>query len=124
MDTESLLARNLRSVFNQRDTALREAAIAALYTDDCVFREADGEVRGRKALGEKVEALLDGAPGFVFTTVEGPDVIHDLERLTWGLGPPGASPVVTGMDVALTSGGRIQYLYTFVAAPTKARPAR
>lgn len=113
----TLLDRNLKSVFGERDPAMRATAIAALYTEDCMFYEADGEVRGQAALSEKVQGLLDGAPGFVFTAIDGPDIVQDMERLTWALGPSGAQPVAKGMDIALISNGRIRSLYTFVANP-------
>ncbi len=116
---ETLLDRNLKSVFGERDPERRATAIAAIYTEDCVFFEADGEVRGHSALSARVQGLLDGAPGFVFTVIDGPDIIQDMERMTWTLGPSGAQAVATGTDIALISNGRIRLLYTFVADPAR-----
>ncbi|MGY2736657.1 nuclear transport factor 2 family protein [Sphingomonas sp. UYP23] len=113
----TLLDRNLMSVFGNRDPALRATAIAALYAQDCVFYEADSEVRGQAALSEKVQDLLNGAPGFLFTAIDGPDVIQNMERLTWAFGPPDGQIVAKGMDIALISHGRIRSLYTFMADP-------
>lgn len=106
-------------MFGQRDPAQRATAIAALYTEDCVFHEADTEVRGQAPLSEKVQRLLDGAPGFVFTAIDGPDVVQDMERLTWALGPSGSEPVARGMDIALISNGQIRSLYTFITDPAE-----
>jgi hypothetical protein len=44
-------------------------------------------------------------------------VNHDLGRLQWHLGPAGAPPAVTGMDVAIFEHGRIRALYTFLDKP-------
>ena len=94
-----LMERNLRGVFGQRDSALRAAAIAELYTADCTFFEAEEQVTGREALNAKVGSILKGAPGFVFRAVGPAQVNHDLGRLPWQLGPAGAPPVVTGTDI-------------------------
>jgi hypothetical protein len=49
--------------------------------------------------------------------VVGPaEVIHDLGRLRWQMGPEGAPAVVSGMDVAVFAHG-IQTLYTFIEPP-------
>ena len=62
-----LMERNLLDVFGQRDSARRAAAIAELYTTDCMFFEAEGQVNGREALNAKVGSILKDTPGFVFT---------------------------------------------------------
>jgi hypothetical protein len=109
-----LMERNLREVFGQRDSARRKVAIGELYTEDCTFFEADEEIVGRDALNVKVERTLQEAPGFVFRMVAPPQVNHDHGRLQWQFGPNGATPVVTGMDVAVFERGRIRALYTFL----------
>jgi hypothetical protein len=57
---------------------------------------------------------LKGAPGFVFRAAGPAEVNHDVGRLQWHLGLPGAPPVVTGMDIAMFQKGRIRSLYTFL----------
>jgi SnoaL-like domain len=113
----SLMERNLLEVFGQRDSARRSAAIAELYTADCTFFEAEGQVTGREALNTKVGSILKDARGFVFRAVGPAQVNHDLGRLRWQLGPAGASPVVTGTDIAVFEHGRIRAPYTFLDAP-------
>jgi hypothetical protein len=112
-----LMEKNLLEVFGQRDPARRAAAIAGLYAADCTFFEAEEQIVGRDALNTKIEHLLQEAPGFVFRAAGPAQVNHDLGRLQWHLGPAGASPVVTGMDVALFEHGRIRALYTFLDKP-------
>jgi hypothetical protein len=115
-----LLERNLLEVFGQADSVRRAAAIAQLYTADCTFFEAEEEVTGREALNAKVGAILKGggAPGFVFRAAWPAQVNHNLGRLQWHLGPAGAPPVVTGMDIAVFERGRIRALYTFLDKPS------
>jgi hypothetical protein len=109
-----LMERNLREVFGQRDSDRRKVAISELYTEDCTFFEAEEQIVGRDAINERVEHILQDAPGFVFGLVGTPQVNHDHGRLQWQFGPNGAAPVVTGMDVAVFERGRIRALYTFL----------
>jgi len=111
------MRRNLNEVFNERDPDRRTAAIAEVYGADPVFYEQDNVVEGREALHARVQALLDDAPGFEFTAEGEARANHNVGRLTWHLGPPGAPPVATGTDIAITSDGRIQALYTFIERP-------
>ena len=113
----TLMERNLLEVFGQRDSARRATVIAEIYTADCTFNEAEERIVGRDALNAKVEGILKEAPGFVFRAAGPAQVNHDLGRLQWSLGPAGAPPVVTGMDVAVLGEGRIQALYTFLDKP-------
>jgi hypothetical protein len=111
---KTLMRRNLYEVFNERDPGRRTAAITEVYGADPVFYEKDSVVEGREALGARVQALLDEAPEFAFSADGEATENHNMGRLTWHLGPPGAPPVVTGTDIAITGDGTIQALYTFV----------
>jgi hypothetical protein len=112
-----LMERNLLEVFGQVDSARRAVAIAQLYTADCRFFEAEEDVAGREALNAKVGAILKDAPGFAFRAAGPAQINHNLGRLHWHLGPAGAPPVVTGMDIALFERGRIRALYVFLDNP-------
>ncbi len=113
----ALMARNLLEIFGQSDSARRAAAIAEIYTADCTFFEAGERIVGRDALNAKIERILQEAPGFVFRATGPAEVNHDLGRLHWQLGPAGAPPAVTGMDVAIFEHDRIRALYTFLDKP-------
>ena len=115
---QTLMTRSLLDVFNQRDPQQRAATIGEIYSPDIVFNEEDGTVTGTAALQERVQQLLDGAPGFVFTPVGQPIINHDLGRLRWTFGPPDRPPVVFGTDIARIAGHRIQALYVFVEPPS------
>ena len=115
--TRFLLKRSLLEVFGQRDSARWAEAIAEIYATDCTFYEAEGKIVGHNALNAKIGSILEEAPGFVFVAVRPAQVNHDLGRLQWRFGPPGASPVVKGVDVALFRHGRIRALYTYIDKP-------
>jgi hypothetical protein len=112
-----LMERNLLEVFGQLDTAHRAVAIAEIYTANCTFFESGERIVGRDALNAKIERILQEAPGFVFRATGPAEVNHDLGRLHWRLGPAGAPPAVTGMDIAIFEHGRIRALYTFLDKP-------
>ena len=114
---DDLMEKNLIEVFGQRDFARRGAAIAEIYTADCTFFEANERIVGRDALNAKVERILREAPGFVFRATGPSQLNHNVGRLQWHFGPAGASPVVTGMDVAVFEHGRIRALYAFLDKP-------
>jgi hypothetical protein len=116
-----LMERNVSEVFGERDPGRRRRAIAELYAEDCAFYDADGESIGQAALSDRVGGILDESPpGFAFSLIGPPEVIHDLGRLRWQAGPAGAPPVLSGMDVAVFADGRIRTLYTFIDTPAAA----
>jgi hypothetical protein len=89
--TGDLMERNLREVFGQRDSDRRTVAISELYTEDCTLFEAEEQIVGRDSLNERVEHILQHAPGFVFGLVGTPQVNHDHGRMQWQFGPDGAA---------------------------------
>ena len=109
-----LMERNVLEVFGERDSERRKSVINELYTENCTFFEADDQIVGHDALNTKVEQILKEAPGFVFRLAGPAEVNHDLGRARWHFGPNGAPPVVTGMDVAVFTHGRICSLYAFL----------
>lgn len=114
---EELMRQNLLGVFNERDASRREAAAAATYREDVVFHDPEGSVTGRAAVVAKAQALLDGAPGFVFAP-RGPlyTSAGSVGALPWQFGPAGGDPVATGMDIALVQDGLIATLHTVLDA--------
>ena len=113
-----LMDRNLLEVWGQRDAERRKVAISQIYTEDCRFFEAGQPVvTGRDDLNKSVGNVLEGTPGFVFRAAGPAQVNHDHGRLRWESGPPGAAPVISGMDVAIFDQGRIRALYTFLDSP-------
>ncbi|MFF2371712.1 nuclear transport factor 2 family protein [Agromyces sp. NPDC058110] len=112
-----LLAANLHDVFGNRDAATRREAIERVYTDDVVFTDPEGTVRGRSAVEDKAASLLAGAPGdFVFAEDGARYLGDDVGALAWAFGPVDA-PVVRGIDVITVVDGRISSVRTFFAEP-------
>jgi hypothetical protein len=51
--------------------------------------------------------------------VTGPvQAVQDAGRLSWGFGPPGEPPRVTGLDVIVMRENKIARLYTFLDLTT------
>jgi hypothetical protein len=59
----TLLTRNLHDVFGENDPARRRAAIAEIFTEDCVFYEPRGVYRGRDAIDRVAGAIKATHPG-------------------------------------------------------------
>ena len=111
---EQLLHAQLLEVFDERDPGLRRAAIERTYAPDVTFADPEETVVGRVALDEKVQRLLDEAPGFVFSAGGPASVVQDMGYLAWGFGPAGQEPVVRGADVVLVEDGLIRSVYTML----------
>ena len=116
-----LMERNVSEVFGERDPGRRERAIAELYAEDGAFYDAEGESIGQTAVSNHAGRILDESrPEFAFSVIGAAQVIHDLGRLRWQMGPAGAPAVVRGMDVAVFANGKIRTLYTFIEAAVAA----
>jgi hypothetical protein len=109
-----LMLGNLFAVFNVRDPKRRLEAIVRNYTEDVSWTEPDRTTRGREALNERAQELLDGLPGFVFTAAGPVHVSRDLGLLAFHTGVPERPPAVSGIDVALVRDGQIAVLHTLL----------
>ncbi|GAA2010463.1 nuclear transport factor 2 family protein [Nakamurella flavida] len=106
----------LQDVFNQPDEERRATAIAGIFSEDVVFRDAEGTATGRNELAATVAGLLAQGPGLVFTP-DGPyRGVADLGMRSWQLGPPGGATILGGLDVAQVADGRIVRLWTILGA--------
>ena len=111
----ALMRANVASVFNERNSDRRRAALGRLYTEDAVLYEPDAVAIGRDAISEAVGKLLASLPPDVAFTAVADAVGHNgAARLFWRAGPSGGPVAATGTDVALLEGGRISRLYVFV----------
>ncbi|EJL81583.1 hypothetical protein PMI16_04654 [Herbaspirillum sp. CF444] len=111
---DELLRRNLQEVFGEGDAQKRRAAIAELYTEDCVLYVPPGRFEGREALDKFAGDLRATHPHFVYTPHGKPQALHDAGRLTWGSGPRDQAPDYTGLDVIIVRDGKIATLYVFL----------
>ncbi len=114
---DALLRANLQRVFNERDAQKRIAAVQELFADTPTMYEPTGIVTGRAAISEVAGALLDQfGPDFAFVA-EGTAVgHHGLGYLRWHAGPGDGPVIVSGVDVAEISGGKIVRLWVLLDA--------
>jgi SnoaL-like domain len=115
-EISELMHRSLFDVFGERDPERRKAAIAETYSEDVAFSDPEGTVTGRTALAEKVQQLLDSAPGLTFQTGGEVRECANLGLLAWRFGPEAGPPAITGTDIVLIHGGLITALYTLVGS--------
>ncbi|MBR0795539.1 nuclear transport factor 2 family protein [Bradyrhizobium jicamae] len=113
----TLLSRNLPEVFGEGDAARRRAAIAELYTEDCVLYVPPGILVGREALDKFAGDLRATHPHCVYTPHGAPQVLHNSARLAWGSGPKGEAAEYTGVDFIVARDGKIAALYVFLDSP-------
>jgi hypothetical protein len=111
---ETLLERNMREVFGEHDAAKRQAAVAVLFTDDCVFIGPDGRHKGRRAIADAAAAIQQRFPTFTYRMLNSPQSIDGVGRLAWASGPTDAPHKITGMDIVVVREERIAALYTFL----------
>jgi hypothetical protein len=117
-DYARLLHANLERVFNERNAARRDAAIAELFAADPVMYEPTGIVQGRDNISKVAGDLLaQFGPDFTFVP-DGPAVgHHGLAVLRWHAGPKEGPVAVTGADAAQIEGGRIVRLWVLLNPP-------
>lgn len=117
-DVDTLLRSNLARVFNERDAARRDAAIAELFVADPVMYEPLLVVEGRDAISAVAGKLLaQFGPTFTFTP-DGPAVgHHGFAVLRWHAGPKDGPIAVTGADAAEIVDGRIARLWVLLNPP-------
>jgi len=113
-----LLHASIQRVWNERDDAVRLAAIDEIYHRDATIFEPSRAVSGHQAISEVVAGVLAGMPpGFRFE-IDGPALgHHGVATARWRGGPPGEI-TVTGVDVARQKDGKlIEHYFFFNAAP-------
>ena len=113
----ALLNRNLPEVFGEGDPVRRRAAIAELYTDDCVLYVPPGIFVGHDALDKFAGDLRATHPHYVYKPHGAPQVLHNSARLAWGSGPKGETPEYTGVDFIIARDGKIAALYVYLDSP-------
>lgn len=114
-DLSELAHRNLTDVFNQRNELLRVLAMTEIYEASATFTDHDGVVTGIEKINAKINDLQARNAGFVFAPTSFYE-LPDFASLSWGYGPDGEEPTVTGTDVVVVAGGRIAKLYTYITS--------
>jgi len=109
----TLLTRNLHDVFGENDRARRRAAIAEIFTEDCVFYEARGVYRGRDEIDRVAGAIRATHPDFRYQPIAAPEELGNGGRVQWVSGRSGEAPAYAGTDFIIARDGRIAALYLF-----------
>jgi hypothetical protein len=110
---DDLLSRMLEDVFDEPDFVKRADAIAALFTDDCVFSDPNGRHIGHSELQKAVTEIRAALPGFRFIA-KLRQSLTDAGRQHWSFGLAGESQQVSGLDIIIVVDGKIGALYTFL----------
>src|SRR6201982_507859 len=84
----TLLTLNLHDVFGENDPARRRAAIAEIFTKDCVFYEPRGVYRGRDEIDRAAGAIKATHPDFRYQPIAEPEELGNGCRSRGGGGGP------------------------------------
>ena len=115
--TAQLLEDSLLVIWNDRNAERRLEAMKKTYAPDIHFYESNaGEpIIGHEAINELIARLQhEWAIEFKFELNKPSQVNHTTQIISWNLGPQGAQPVATGMDVAIIEDELIKSLYLFL----------
>ena len=116
-DTAKLLENSLLIIWNDRNADKRLEAMKQIYAPDIHFFESNTSepVVGHQAINELISKLQMKWPiEFVFELNKPAQMNHETQIISWNLGPKGATPVTTGMDVAVIENNLIKSLYLFL----------
>jgi hypothetical protein len=116
--TEELAAR-YTAVWNERDAAARDAAVAQVWSADARAYTGANEYAGLDAITQRVTAAYEkfvAAQGFVFRPLGAAEAHHDGVRIRWEMAPAaGGEAVSAGVQfLLLDRDGRIQSDYQFI----------
>jgi nuclear transport factor 2 (NTF2) superfamily protein len=102
--------------WNEKDPEDRDAALAALWTEDARYVDPLATVAGRDQISALIGAVQEQAPGHVFRLLDVVDAHHNVVRFRWELVPAsGGESVAVGFDVAETADdGRIATVLGFL----------
>ena len=111
----SIMEKNLKQVWSERDSSIRLKVIESLYASDSGLFHVDHQVSGIKAINDSVNGILQRmTEDLVFSLLKPVIINNDIGRLIWGIGPEGKNPVQTGMDIIVFENNKIKLLYVFL----------
>ena len=107
------------AVWNEPDPAVRDAAVAALWSADAQAYTSANEYRGRHAVGERVAASYEkfvAGQGFIFRAARPAEAHHDGARIHWEMTPAAGGEAVSGgvQFLLLDTEGQIRFDYQFI----------
>jgi hypothetical protein len=119
MTTIDELAARYVAVWNEPDAAVRDAAVAALWTADARAYTSANEYRGIDAITGRVTAAYEkfvAGQGNAFRALGPAEAHHDGVRIRWEMAPAAAAGAVSGgaQFLLLDADGRIRSDYQFI----------
>jgi hypothetical protein len=120
---EELIDRYFDSL-NETDGPRRRGLIKQVWTETGVFAYPGQEVKGFAEIDADVEQVQKKYPGALVCRAGKIEVVHDnYVRFNWEFGEPGAKPIITGIDFAVVTGGKLQLVVGFFdfVAPNPAK---
>lgn len=121
MDDKQLLEDSLLKVWSERNDEQRLDVMQRIYAADIIFYETDqGEaIKGHQAIDTLIKTLQNQwPPEFVFALTKPTVINHGVSHVSWTLGPAHATPIASGMDIAIIENGLIKELYLYLDDPT------
>jgi hypothetical protein len=113
----TLLNASIARVWNERDDAVRLAAIADIYHPDATIFEPTRQVTGHQAISDVVAGVLRDMPeGFRFEETVPTLGHHGVALARWQGGTPD-KVIVSGADAARIADGKLIEHYFFFDAP-------
>ena len=103
------------AIWNEYESAARQALIADAWTDDATYTDPLADVSGCEGIDGLVGAVQPQFPGFVFRRLGEVEAHHAFLRFSWEDGPADCEAVVAGSDVAMISdAGRLRRVVGFL----------
>lgn len=105
---------NYIAIWNESDTAVRQALIARTWTEDGSYVDPLMQGDGHAGIDAMTAGVQAQFPGMQFRRTGEIDAHHNVARFTWELGPEGGPGLAGGLDVATLVDGRLQRIVGFL----------
>jgi len=118
--TSHLLEDSLLLVWNNRNASERLDLMQKIYAPDIAFFEGNDRAPfvGLDAINTLISKLQSDWPQDFEFQLQTSRINHQLQHVSWTLGPKGKEAVAKGIDIALIEAGKIQSLFLFLDTAT------
>jgi hypothetical protein len=119
MDAIEELAARYVAVWNEPDAAVRDAAVAGLWSADARAYTAANEYAGLDAITRRVTASYEkfvAGQGYAFSQLGPVQSHHDSVRIRWEMVPAAGGEAASGgtQFLLLDAHGRLRFDYQFI----------
>lgn len=99
---------------NETDSQRRRELIKQIWTENGIFAYPEQEVKGFAEIETDVERVQKQYLGAKVRRVSKIEVVREnYIRFNWEFGQPGEKPIITGVDFAVMTGGKLQLVVGF-----------